>query len=106
MASTANRHTSSVTVSGLVRASSKERIPDFPTEAKLAERVYPLPNGVNGQFLAGGESNILPVTEAGHVIRRFLEHSKAFLAREARLTSKTPTASTMLVEFTSRNTRN
>jgi hypothetical protein len=88
MASTENRHTNTATVSGEVRASGKERIPDFPTELELAERVYPLPNGVNGQLLAGGESNILPVTEVGHIIRLFLEHSKAFLAREGRLTIK------------------
>jgi hypothetical protein len=75
-------------VSGQVRASSKERIPDFPTEAELAQRVYPLPNGVNGQLLAGGESIILPVTKAERIIRLFLEHSKAFLAREGRLTIK------------------
>jgi hypothetical protein len=87
MASTENRHASTATVSGQVRATSKVRIPDFPTESELAERVYPLPNGVNGQLLAG-ESNILPVTEAGHIIRLFLEHSKAFLAREGLLTIK------------------
>jgi hypothetical protein len=85
MVSTANRHTNTATVSGQVRASSNERILEFPIEAELAERVYPLP--VNGQVLAG-ESNILPVTEAGHIIRRILEHSEAFLAREGRLTIK------------------
>jgi hypothetical protein len=88
MASTENRQANTATVSGEVLASSKVRIPDFPTESELAERVHPLPNGVNGQLLAGGESNILPVTEAGHIIRLFLEHSKAFLAREGRLTIK------------------
>jgi hypothetical protein len=88
MASSENRHTNTATAGGEVLASSKARITDFPTESELAGRVYPLPNGVNGQLLAVGESNIRPVTAAGHIIRLFFEHSKAFLAREGRLTIK------------------
>lgn len=85
--STESRDVNTATVSGQVSATSDVRISDFPTDADLAYRVHPLPKGVNGQLLAG-DSNIAPVTEAGQVIRLFLEHSKGFLAREGRLSIK------------------
>jgi hypothetical protein len=64
MTSTENRHANTATVSGQVGATSEVRIPDFPTESELAERVYNLPTSVNGQLLAG-ESNILHPTLFG-----------------------------------------
>jgi hypothetical protein len=85
--STESRDVNTATVSAEVSATSDVRISDFPTDADLAYRVHPLPKGVNGQLLAG-DSNIVPVTEAGQVIRLFLEHSKGFLAREGRLSIK------------------
>jgi hypothetical protein len=73
-------------VSGQVIArDTKSHVHDFPSDVELAQVVFPLPVQCHNKFLVADVPGLSPVTEAGYLLKVFIDHDQDLLARHGHL---------------------